>query len=148
VRVELRDLNVMLALCDPAHVHHEVASQWFATSAQQGWATCPLTENGFVRILSTPTYPGIRLSPADGILLLETLVQNHAATHHFWPDSATFRDSTLFQSAAIAGPKQLIDIYLLGLCQQNGGTLVTLDARIITSAIGSPDADLLHVLTP
>jgi toxin-antitoxin system PIN domain toxin len=131
---------------DPVHIHHEAASQWFADASARGWATCPLTENGFVRILSNPSYPGIRLTPADAIVLLETLRQNHAATHCFWPDSVSLRDRTLFRPDAIAGHRQLTDIYLLGLCQQNGGTLVTLDAAITHAAIVSPHAELIRRL--
>jgi predicted nucleic acid-binding protein len=99
--IELPDINVLLAMTDPAHVHHEAASQWFADASLRGWATCPLTENGFVRILSTPTYPGIRLRVADALALLETLLQNHAAPHHFWSDSISLRDRALFDPDAI-----------------------------------------------
>src|SRR6266567_2569271 len=98
VPIELPDINVLLALADPVHLHHEPASQWFAVASQHGWATCPMTQNGFVRILSNPSYPGVRLSPADAIALLETLRQTHAATHHFWPDSVSLCDRTLFRS--------------------------------------------------
>ena len=146
--IELPDLNVLLALVDPMHVHHEVASTWFADACLQGWATCPLTQNGFVRIISTPIYPGIRLSIPDATLFLETLIHNHATTHHFWPDDVSLRDTALFDISAVAGPKQITDVYLLGLCQQHGGTLVTLDARIATAAITMPHSALLRLLTP
>jgi hypothetical protein len=137
---------VLLAMTDPAHLHHEPASQWFAVAAQHGWATCPLTENGFVRILSNPSYPGVRLTPTDTIVLLETMVQNHAAAHHFWPDSVSLCDPALFRPEAIAGLRQITDVYLLGPCQQNGGTLVTLDRGITDAAIVSPHAELLRRL--
>jgi uncharacterized protein len=146
VRIDLADVNVLLALIDPVHVNHEAASQWFADASGRGWATCPLTENGFVRILSNPSYPGVRLTPADAIVLLETLLQNHAATHHFWPDSVSLCDRTLFRPDAIAGHRQITDVYLLGLCQQNGGTLVTLDTSIMDTAIVSPHAELIRRL--
>src|SRR5205807_5982473 len=123
VRIDLADVNVLLALIDPVHVHHEAASQWFVDASGRGWATCPLTENGFVRILSNPSYPGIRLSPADATAMLEMFVQNHAETHHFWPDSISLRDHTLFRPEAIVGHRQVTDVYLVGLCQRNGGTL-------------------------
>ena len=146
MRIDLADVNVLLALIDPVHVHHEAASQWFVDASGRGWATCPLTENGFVRILSNPSYPGVRLSPADAIALLETLRQNHAATHHFWPDSVSLCDRTLFRPQAIAGPRQITDVYLLGLCQQNGGTLAMLDAAITDAAIVSPHTELIRRL--
>lgn len=144
--IELPDVNILLALTDPAHPHHDATSQWFVDACQRGWATCPLTENGFVRILSNPSYPGIRLSPADATGLLGTLRQSHAATHHFWPDSVSLCDRTLFRTEAITGHRQITDVYLLGLCQRNGGTLVTLDAAITDAAIVSPHAELIRRL--
>jgi predicted nucleic acid-binding protein len=50
--VELPDVNVLIALFDPAHIHHEPAHTWFAVACEDGWATCPLTENGFLRVVS------------------------------------------------------------------------------------------------
>ena len=146
VRVELPDVNVLLALLDPMHPHHDTANDWFAGAASQGWATCPLTENGFIRILSSSSYPGVRLRVEDATSLLETMIASHRATYHFWPDSVSLRDRTVFTPAAIAGPKQITDDYLLGLCQVNGGTLVTLDTGIATSAIHSPHSELLRTL--
>lgn len=146
MRIDLADVNVLLALIDPVHLNHEPASQWFADASGRGWATCPLTENGFVRILSNPSYPGVRMSPPDAIAMLDTLVRNHAATHRFWPDSVSLCDRTLFRPEAIAGARQITDVYLLGLCQQNGGTLVTLDAAITVTAIVSAHVDLIRRL--
>src|SRR3989442_8098645 len=123
VRIELPDINILLALVDPVHAHHDTASQWFADASQRGWATCPLTENGFIRILASPAYPGVRLAPADTVALLETTLQNHASTHRFWPDSISLRDRTLFRPERILGHQQITDVYLLGLCQRNDGTL-------------------------
>jgi len=130
-------------MTDPMHLHHEAASQWFAGASRQGWATCPLTENGFVRILASPAYPGGRWRPADTIALLAMLLQNHAATHRFWPDSVSLSDRSLFRTEAIAGHRQITDVYLLGLCQQNDGTLVTFDTSIADTAIVSPHPDLI-----
>jgi uncharacterized protein len=146
VPIELPDVNVLLAMSDPAHAHHDPASEWFADASPRGWATCPITENGFVRILCNPSYPGVRLTPADTIAMLQTLLTHHAATHHFWPDSVSFCDHTLFRPEAIAGHRQITDVYLLGLCQQNGGTLVTLDMAITDAAIASPHAELIRRL--
>ena len=78
--------------------------------------------------------------------MLETLLANHAATHHFWPESVSLCDRTLFRPEAIAGHRQITDVYLLGLCQQNGGTLVTLDTGITDAAIVSPHAELIRRL--
>src|SRR5687768_6768268 len=92
VRIELPDISVLLALADPMHFHHEIASTWFETASATGWATCPLTENGFIRILASPAYPGIRLSVADSTRLIAEMCANHAPTHHFWPDSVSLLD--------------------------------------------------------
>ncbi len=146
MRIELPDVNVLLALLDPMHPHHETANQWYAGTMSSGWATCPLTENGFVRVISNASYPGVRVRPADAVALLEVAVANPVAAHHFWPDSVSLRDRILFTPAAIAGPKLITDVYLLGLCQRNGGTLVTLDTGITPAAIVSPHPELLRLL--
>jgi predicted nucleic acid-binding protein len=71
---------------------------------------------------------------------------SHGMTHSFWPDNVSLCDRVLFRPDAIAGPRQITDVYLLGLCQQNGGTLVTLDAAITVTAIVSPHVDLIRHL--
>ncbi len=146
MRVELPDVKVFLALLDPVHSRHDIANDWYTGIGSAGWATCPLTENGFVRILSSTSYPGIQLISANAISLLEATINNPVATHHFWSDVVSLRDRTLFNHLAIAGPKQLTDIYLLGLCQRNQGIWVTLDTRITTSSIISPHSELLRIL--
>ena len=146
MRIELPDVNALIALVDPAHVHHERASRWFTAAAQRGWATCPLTENGVVRVLSTPAYPGVRLRAADAVALLDLLIRNHAATFHFWSETVSLRDRTLFDPQAIAGPGQVTDVYLLGLCQRHGGTLATLDSAITAAAILAPHPALIRLL--
>ena len=112
MRIELPDINILLAMTDPMHLHHEVAGQWFARASHQGWATCPLTENGFVRILASLAYPGGRWHPPDTIALLETLLRNYATTHHFWPDNVSLSDRSLFRPEAIVGHRQIADIHL------------------------------------
>jgi hypothetical protein len=79
-----------------------------------------LTENGFVRIACNPGYSSVNLRPADVIKILEQLKNNFADTHHFWADSISLTDKTIFRPEFIAGHKQITDIYLLGLCQLNG----------------------------
>jgi len=141
--IALPDVNVLLALMDRLHIHHDAANNWFAIASQQGWATCPMTENGFARIVSSPSYAYTRLTPPDALATLGTLIQNHAATHHFWSDSISLRDPALVNTAPIRGHKQLTDIYLLALCQQNQGTFVTLDQGMTTETIIAPRTDLI-----
>jgi uncharacterized protein len=146
VPIELPDVNVLNAMTDPLHANHEAASRWFAQASPHGWATCALTENGLVRILTSPAYPGLSLRPVDTIGLLETLLRNHAASHTFWPDSVSLSDRTLFRPEKVAGHRQINDVYLLGLCQRHAGTLVTFDATIPVDAIVSPHGALVRQL--
>ena len=134
---------MLIALHDQTHQGHERVHQWFAREGRLGWATCPLTENGFVRIFSQPALPNSVGSPAEAMGYLEDMLLSHGATHNFWPDSVSLRDRTLFHPEAIVGHRQITDVYLLGLCQKNGGTLVTLDTTITDAAIVSPHAELI-----
>ncbi len=81
----LLDINVLLALADPTHVHHETAHEWFGQTGRKSWATCPITENGFVRIASHPQYPNRPGSPHEVAALLQIIVA--LPGHHFWPDA-------------------------------------------------------------
>jgi toxin-antitoxin system PIN domain toxin len=140
-RPALLDLNILLALFDHEHVHHETAHDWFADHRANGWATCPLTENGFVRLVSHPASVIFDLRAADSI---EYLRKFCASGHHvFWPESVSLRDTKLFNPAFIQGPRQLTDIYLLGLAKKMGGTLATFDQSIpIGAVVGASRATL------
>lgn len=63
--MQLPDVNVLIALFDPAHVHHESAHLWFTTARGAGWAACPITENGFIRVVSNPAYPTVAPSVSE-----------------------------------------------------------------------------------
>ena len=113
----LLDVNLLLALTDPMHVHHEPAHRWFAETGCQAWATCPLTENGFVRISSHPKYPN---RPGDVAAVLEILRQLCALEgHHFWADEVSLRD--LLSSEVVVTHAHVTDVYLLGLARHKGG---------------------------
>src|SRR5436309_14418006 len=106
----LLDVNVLLALLDRAHVHHQRARQWFVTHADAGWASCPFTQNGFVRIISQPSYPQpITISAAIALL--------HAAAstnlHAFWPADVSLLDEAVVDRSRVHGSRQLTDLYLL-----------------------------------
>jgi uncharacterized protein len=142
--VALLDVNVLVALFDPDHVHHELAHDWFADNRPAGWATCPVTENGFLRVLANPAYHGVVTRPPD---LLARLRRFCASGHHvFWPDQVSLRDLAVFDPAFIAGPRQITDVYLLGLAKAKAGRLVTFDGRIPLKAVRSADRSLLHVI--
>ena len=129
--VYLLDVNLLLALSDPMHVHHEAAHRWFAEHGRQAWATCPITENGFVRIASHPKYPN---RPGDVSVVLAILRRFCAAEgHHFWAEAISIRD--ILQPGVVITSAQLTDAYLLGLAAHKQGKLATLDQRIPSSAV-------------
>ncbi len=144
MRIHLPDVNVLIALHDIANPFHQRAQDWFDNEGQQGWATCPLTENGFVRVYAqTSTLPPHERVPT-AYAILENMVATYHTTHQFWSDGVSLRDIGLFRVSQIAGHKQITDVYLLGLCQQRSGTFVTLDDKISTDAIVSPSAELFY----
>ena len=136
----LLDINVLLALVDPAHVHHERAHRWLDANRQGfRWATCAITENGFCRILSSPSYPG-KSAPAVAIRCLDQL-RRGLPGHEFWTCGFSLADGSRFQLDLVQGSKQLTDIYLLGLAVEEGGRFVTFDQRVrgrfVAGSIGS-----------
>ena len=129
--IHLLDINLLLALTDPVHVHHETSHQWFAENGQQAWATCPLTENGFIRIASHPKYPN---HPGEVSVVFSILRQLCEATgHHFWPEDLSILE--ILKAEAIITHAQITDVYLLGLAVRNKGKLATLDKRIPVDAV-------------
>jgi toxin-antitoxin system PIN domain toxin len=145
-RVALLDVNVLVALFDPDHIHHDLAHDWFADHRESGWATCPVTENGFVRVLAHPGYGSAVARPAD---LIERLRRFCASGHHqFWPDGVSLTDETLFAPAFVGGHQQVTDIYLLGLARKRGGCLATFDRTIPLKAVRGGGPDLLAVIAP
>jgi hypothetical protein len=140
VTTYLLDVNVLVALFDPAHVHHEPAHRWFAAKGAKAWATCPITENGLVRILSSPAYPTVTATPAEVISRLRTFKKHRA--HRFWEDALSLCDDTAFDAVHLAGHQKITDAYLAGLAAHHGGRLVTVDRHMPAAAIlrakGSP----------
>jgi toxin-antitoxin system PIN domain toxin len=127
----LLDVNLLLALSDPMHVHHDVAHTWFAETGAQAWATCPLTENGFVRVASHPRYPNRPGDVGAVLALLRRFCAAHG--HHFWTEDISIRD--LVASDAIITHAQITDIFLLGLAVHKSGKLATLDQHLPVKAI-------------
>jgi toxin-antitoxin system PIN domain toxin len=133
VSVALLDVNVLVALCDGGHTEHDLAHHWLGQNKKQGWATCPLTINGCVRILSSPAYRATKQTPAEVASVLRDACDT--ADHHFWPDSVSLLDDTLFKMSAIVGHKNITDAYLLGLAVRNHGRLATFDHGIPLNAV-------------
>lgn len=131
--IGLLDVNVLVALFDPIHVHHEDAHRWFALNKKRGWASCPITINGCIRVISNPAYPTITATPSE--VAERVLEFCSAADHHFWPDDVSITDETLFRWPMIGGHQKLTDVYLLGLAVRHHGRLVTFDKSISLKAV-------------
>jgi len=123
----LLDINVLIALIDANHVHHRIARDWLEANIEMGWASCPLTQNGFVRIISQAAYPN-RISLSEAARRLLTACQTHH--HQFWPDRISILDPAQIVLAKIHGPRQITDAYLLALAIENEGRFVTFDGRV------------------
>jgi len=136
----LLDVNVLIALLDADHVHHTRAREWLRAHVAQGWASCPITQNGCVRIMAQPAYP----SPLPPSAVIERLARaaSHRA-HEFWPDDATILDMHSVDRNRIHGSKQITDLYLLALAVKHGGRLATFDGAIALSAV--PRASKEHL---
>ena len=128
----LFDVNLLIAAFDEEHALHERAIQWWGANQTHGWASCPLSQNGFVRVMSQPNYSS-PISTDAALALFEEQIR--ATDHAFWPDDISLTDSRLFDRAHIMGPKQLTDIYLLALAVKNDGRLATLDRAIALAAV-------------
>jgi toxin-antitoxin system PIN domain toxin len=138
----LFDVNVLIALLDGNHVMHGTATDWLGRNAQAGWASCPLTQNGCVRVLTTPSYRHCLAVPTVAARLAEACAHS---LHEFWPDDVSILDTERVDSSHVHGPRQLTDIYLLALAVAHGGRLVTFDTAIAREAV--LDARPHHLLT-
>jgi hypothetical protein len=139
----LFDVNVLIALLDAGHVHHNRTHRWWAKNLAAGWATCPLTQNGFVRVLAQPSYPNRVSAPAATEFLAQAV---SAPEHEFWPDAVSLTETDRFVRDRILGPKQVTDLYLLALAVDRGGRLATFDRAIPLSAVvGAKSSSLVVV---
>jgi uncharacterized protein len=129
----LLDVNALIALVDPNHVHHDSIHEWFELEGSAAWATCPLTENGLLRIIGHPKYPGSPGSPADVAGMLLGL-RAHPG-HRFWSDTISIVDPTHFDRSRLLSSGMVTDSYLLALAKANGGMLATFDRRLVTQAV-------------
>ncbi|MFP5236460.1 MAG: TA system VapC family ribonuclease toxin [Acidobacteriota bacterium] len=133
MRRYLLDVNVLIALIDPAHVQHERAHAWFGTAGNTAWATCPLTQNGVLRIVGHPRYPNSAGTPAAVAELLTGMLA--LPGHEFWPDDVTLMDSKRVDRARLLDSAQVTDSYLLALAVAHGGQLATFDQNLVTQAV-------------
>jgi len=139
----LLDVNVFIALIDPAHVHHDAAHAWFAHEGHKAWATCPLTQNGVLRIVSHPRYPNSPGAPASVAQLIRKFCD--LTGHAFWPDDITLLDVRRTSTERLLNSAQVTDSYLLALALTHGGKLATFDRRLVVDAV-LDGARALHVI--
>ena len=133
MRVALLDVNVLIALLDRRHVHHEPAHAWFAAEQAKGWATCPLTQNAVLRIVGQPRYPNSPGPPAVVAPLVAELIRH--PQHQFWPDSLSLLGQSGVDVSHLLEASQLTDTYLLALAVHRGGRLVSFDRRLSCEAV-------------
>jgi toxin-antitoxin system PIN domain toxin len=129
----LLDVNVLIALIEPMHVHHDTAHDWFAREGRSAWATCPLTENGVLRIIGNARYPNSPGSPSA----VAAIVSGTRALpgHVFWPDDVSLLDEETADPTRLLTSSQVTDSYLLALAIAHHGQLATLDRRLVTDAV-------------
>jgi hypothetical protein len=133
--VNLPDVNFLIALSWRTHVHHHAAREWFTAHRNQSFATCPITESGFVRLSMNPHVVGEAVTFEEALSALEVYL-NHP-NHTFWAADADF--VAMVRDLPIIGYRQTTDAYLLGLAVRNGGRLITFDKKIGELAEGRED---------
>lgn len=139
----LLDVNVLLALLDSDHVDHFRAQEWVGEGIPAGWASCAITENGFVRVISQPRYPS-PVAPSAAIELLRSA--RDASDHEFWSCDLSVLDSDWVDATRVHGPRQVTDAYLLALATARRGRLVTFDRRIPIAAVPGAEPERVEVL--
>lgn len=139
----LLDINVLLALLDSDHVDHRRAHEWLEAAIEHGWASCPITQNGFVRVISQPRYPS-PISPAEAMGILSRACD--AGPHEFWSCDISLLDAKLVDRSRLHGPRQVTDAYLLALATVHDGRFVTFDASLSIATVKGAGEEHLSVL--
>lgn len=139
----LLDINVLVALAWPSHIHHERAHAWFRRSARS-WATCPGTQSGFVRVSSHDRVLRDARSPTEAILLLRQITA--LPGHEFWIDDVSLATADVVAPTSIVGHRQVSDAHLLTLAVRRKGRLATFDRGIATLARSKAATAALEVI--
>ena len=141
----LLDINVLISLFDGSHVNHDAAHAWFGRTDSLSWATCPVTENGFIRVLSSPSYPTVLATPTE---ILERLARFCALPGHvFWTDDISLTAALdAGTRVGLQGCQQVTDFYLAALAAHKSGQLATFDGSFARSLAGTPLESALHLL--
>jgi len=141
----LFDVNVLIAIGDSTHVFHRAIHRWLADAKEKNWATCPITENGMIRVLSQPAYRGGARTPAEAIALLQKMKEARPWRHVFWAEDFSMGDPGAIIPERVAGAKQVTDIYLAALALRRGGRLVTFDSGVAWQAVRKGSRGLIEV---
>lgn len=142
--IVLLDVNVLIALVDTTHVHHAAAKRYYLSIQTSGWATCPITENGFLRILGRPNVGHSPDSPVSARILFQGLLSSPG--HQFWPDDISLSDLLIFP--LLPSSQNLTDIYLLALAVKHSGRFATFDSKIDSSIIPGGKTAYFKIPTP
>lgn len=140
----LPDLNVLIALTWPNHVHHALTQRWFSRQAGAPWYTCDVTQQGFIRLSSNPSVVKSERSPREALTVLRSLVSHpdHQYLDKTWEmANATIPESLLY------GYRQVTDCYLVGLAFFNDLRLATLDRRLASTVEGTPWESAVQLIT-
>ena len=139
----LYDVNMLIALFDPLHARHASAHAWHGANGHHGWASCPLTQNGLMRIMSQPRYA----SPQPLASMLHVVSEfSGDAAHTFWPDDVSLAAGGILAPQFALTSSMLTDVYLLALAIRHEGRLVTLDSKIARGAVIGATAMHLVIL--
>jgi hypothetical protein len=123
----LLDVNVLVALAWPTHIHHRAAMEWFRELSDDRWASCPMTQCGFVRISSNPRITPDAVSPGQAWSVLREMISHRR--HVFWCDDLDVK-SDIFSEMQISGHRQVMDAYLFALAIKRNSILATFDVSL------------------
>jgi uncharacterized protein len=139
----LLDVNVLIALVDPLHVQHDQAHDWFSRTGKRSFATCPITENGLLRIIGHPKYPNSPGPPSEVARVLTAM--RALPGHRFWPDDISIADGSHIDTTLLTSHSRVTDTYLLALAAAHGGRLASMDHRLAIDAVanGAKSLELL-----
>jgi toxin-antitoxin system PIN domain toxin len=129
----LLDVNILIALLDGSHIHHRMVTDWLERNIDAGWASCPITQNGCIRIMSQPSYPNS--VPAMQVAARLSEATQHPS-HHFWADTLSLLQPDCLEWDKVLSSRHVTDVYLLALAVQQGGCFATLDRGIPLNAVG------------
>jgi uncharacterized protein len=144
--VALLDVNLLVALAWPNHVHHAQAHRWFGARAPLGWATCSIVELGFIRVSSNARAVPAAVSPQEAAALLQRITA--LPGHHFWADDIRFAESSWVALSHVVGFQQVTDAHLVGLALRHGGHVATFDRGVRSLVAAGVQADAAVEVVP